>query len=55
MPEASYLYDAVFLYARTLREALNKSVDVTNGTAMIEPMKDRPYDSELVLSVYQPW
>jgi len=44
---AAYLYDAVNVYARALKEALDEGVNPKNGTAVVERIKGRTYDSKL--------
>jgi len=44
---AAYLYDAVSVYARALKEALDEGIDRRNGTAIVERIKGRTYDSKL--------
>ena len=41
--EAAYLYDAVKLYARSLREVLEEGGDPLNGTRIIQKLMKRPY------------
>jgi len=43
---ASYLHDAVSLYATALQQALQENVDVRNGTAILAKIKGRIYESE---------
>jgi len=45
---ASYLYDAVSLYARALRQTLDEQVDVRDGAAILAKIKGRIYESELL-------
>jgi len=42
---AAYLYDAVNVYARALEEALEKGVNPRNGSAIVERIRGRTYDS----------
>jgi len=46
---AAYLYDAVNVYARALKEALDEGDNPRNGTAIVERIKGRTYDSEIRL------
>ncbi|KAL3876609.1 hypothetical protein ACJMK2_034431 [Sinanodonta woodiana] len=46
-PEAAYLYDAVWLYARAARAAMEKGYDLTNGTAIIDSIKGKTYKSAM--------
>ena len=41
--EAAFLYDAVKLYAKSLKESLENGEDVFNGTRIIERLKNRSY------------
>lgn len=43
--EAAYLYDAVMIYAKALRDVLDKGQDPRNGSAIFENIKNRPYRS----------
>jgi len=43
---ASYLYDAVSLYAKALRQSIDENVDVRNGAAILAEIKGRNYQSE---------
>ncbi|KAJ1526714.1 hypothetical protein ONE63_008294 [Megalurothrips usitatus] len=42
---AAHLYDAVMIYARALTEVLRDGVDPRNGTAILEHIRGRPYQS----------
>ena len=46
---AAYLYDAVSVYARALKEALDRGINPRNGSAIVERIKGRTYDSKLRL------
>jgi len=48
---AAYLYDAVNVYARALKEALDEGVNPRNGTAIVERIKGRTYDSKLYVII----
>ena len=41
--EAAFLYDAIKLYAKSLKESLENGEDVFNGTRIIERLKNRSY------------
>ena len=41
--EAAFLYDAVKLYTKSLKESLENGEDVFNGTRIIERLKKRSY------------
>ena len=41
--EAAFLYDAVKLYSKSLKESLENGEDVFNGTRIIERLKNRSY------------
>ena len=41
--EAAYLYDAVYLYAWSLKKSLLLNDNPLNGTAIIERLKNRSY------------
>ena len=41
--EAAFLYDAVKLYSKSLKETLENGEDVFNGTRIIEKLKNRSY------------
>ena len=43
---ASYLHDAVTVYATALRHVLRGGADVRNGTAIAANIKGRIYESE---------
>jgi len=43
---AAYLYDAVNVYARALKEALDDDINPRNGTAIVDRIKGRMYDSK---------
>jgi len=43
---ASYLYDAVRLYATALRQAVDQHIDVHDGAAILANIKGRIYESE---------
>ena len=45
---ASYLADAVSVYARAADEALREGIDIRNGTAIMAKIKGRTYDSPLL-------
>jgi len=48
---AAYLYDAVNVYARALKEALDEGVNPKNGTAVVaSALKDAPTTVSFVLS-----
>ena len=42
---AAYLYDAVMIYAQALDEVLNAGGDKRNGTAIMEQIRGRRFDS----------
>jgi len=44
---ASYLHDAVSLYATALHQSLGENIDVRNGAAILAKIKGRIYESEL--------
>jgi len=44
---AAYLYDAVNVYARALKEALDNDINPRNGTAIVDRIRGRMYDSKL--------
>ena len=41
--EAAFLYDAVKLYSKSLKESLENGEDIFNGTKIIERLKNRSY------------
>jgi len=43
---ASYLHDAVTVYATALQQALREKLDVRDGAAILAKIKGRIYDSE---------
>jgi len=43
---AAYLYDAVNVYAVALKEALDVGINPRNGTAIVDRIKGRMYDSK---------
>jgi len=43
---ASYLHDAVTVYATAVRHVLREGADVRNGTAIAANIKGRIYESE---------
>jgi len=43
---AAYLYDAVNVYARALKEALDDGIKPENGSAIVDRIKGRTYDSK---------
>lgn len=45
--EASYLYDAVYLYGKALSDVLESGGNPLNGTAIIEAMKGIHYESAM--------
>lgn len=45
--EAAYLYDAVMLYASAVLETHNAGGDIRNGTAIIEKIRCRHYQSAM--------
>ena len=47
--EAAFLYDAVKLYAKSLKESLKNGEDVFNGTRIIEKLKNRSYTRYKIL------
>ena len=47
--EAAYLYDAVKLYARSLREVLLDGGDPRNGTLLIQKLMKRSYFRYIVV------
>ncbi|XP_014262145.1 guanylate cyclase 32E [Cimex lectularius] len=50
--EAAYLYDAVQLYVKGVLEAYESGEDIRNGTAIIERLKCRHYQSAMGYMVY---
>ncbi|XP_046988319.1 guanylate cyclase 32E-like [Schistocerca americana] len=50
--EAAHLYDAVMIYARALTEVFADGENPTNGTAVIERIRDRSYHSVKGHDVY---
>jgi hypothetical protein len=46
-PEAAYLYDAVWIYARAAHAVLNAGLDPSNGTLVMDYIKGTTYRSEL--------
>jgi len=44
---AAYLYDAVNVYATALKEVLDDRMNPRNGTAIVERIRGRTYDSKL--------
>ncbi|XP_067672620.1 speract receptor-like isoform X2 [Haliotis asinina] len=46
-PEAAYLYDAVWLYARATQEVLEKGGDINDGQAIINQIMGMTYKSAL--------
>ena len=49
---AAYLYDAVNVYARALKEALDDDINPRNGTAIVDRIKGRMYDSKSRLLLF---
>jgi len=49
---AAYLYDAVNVYARALKEALDDGINPSNGAAIVDRIKGRMYDSKPRLLVF---
>ncbi|XP_071106522.1 speract receptor-like [Haliotis cracherodii] len=47
LPEAAYLYDAVWLYARATQKVLEKGGDINDGRAIIEQIMGMTYKSAL--------
>ncbi len=45
--EAAYLYDAVILYAKSLREILQEGGDPYDGIAVMERIQGRAYMSAM--------
>lgn len=45
-PEAAYLFDAVFVYARALNDSLKNGQDPRDGKVIFQHVKDKPYHSE---------
>ena len=43
---ASYLHDAVTVYATAVRQVLHENITVRNGTAIAAHIKGRIYQSE---------
>ena len=41
--EAAFLYDAVKLYAKSLKKSLEQKLDVRNGIEIINRLKSKPY------------
>ncbi len=41
--EAAYLYDAVKMYAWSLRESLRNGDDPFDGTKIIQRLREKPY------------
>ncbi|KAL1132652.1 hypothetical protein AAG570_010604 [Ranatra chinensis] len=50
--EAAYLYDAVKLYAQSFLETLRENEDPTNGTAIINRLRQRHYHSAMGYMMY---
>lgn len=46
-PEAAYLYDAVWLYARTVQECLTEGTNYLNGTLIANKIKEKTYKSAM--------
>lgn len=46
-PEAAYLFDAVFLYARALNQTLRSKQNPRDGKAIFQHVKDKPYFSKM--------
>ena len=53
-PEAAYLYDAVWLYAKALHQAITEGKDYRNGTTIINMIKEKTYKSELYYWLSEP-
>ena len=45
-PEAAYLYDAVWLYAKAVDQVLEDGLDYRNGTLVIDKIKHTTYKSK---------
>lgn len=45
-PEAAYLYDAVWIYARAAHQVLKAGLDPSDGTLVMEYIKGTTYRSE---------
>ena len=50
-PEAAYLYDAVWIYARAADTALRQGLCPRNGTAIMEYIKGAAYRSMVPTSI----
>ena len=50
--EAAFLYDAVKLYTKSLKESLENGEDVYNGTRIIERLKNRSYTRYEILFLH---
>lgn len=50
--EAAFLYDAVKLYAKSLKESLENGEDVFNGTRIIERLKNTSYTRYEILFLH---
>ncbi|XP_045213178.2 receptor-type guanylate cyclase Gyc76C-like isoform X2 [Mercenaria mercenaria] len=46
-PEASYLYDAIWLYAKAVQECIDNGQDFRNGTTVINKIKHQTYKSAM--------
>ena len=44
-PEAAYLYDAVWIYARAAHEVLEAGLDLSNGTLVMNYITNKKYRS----------
>lgn len=51
---AAHLYDAVMIYARALTEVLQDGVDPRNGTAVLQHIRGRAYQSVQGFDVRRP-
>lgn len=53
--EAAYLYDAVWLYARTAHKILEQGGDIRNGTLIIENLINVTYKSRTTVLFIAHW
>lgn len=52
-PEAAYLYDAVWLYAKAVNECISNEQDYRNGMLIISKIKHKTYQSKFFpISIY---
>ena len=48
-PEAAYLYDAVWLYAKAVHGLLRDGLDYHNGSLVIDRIKQTTYQSKYIM------